>query len=99
MNWIISWFRSKNLTAHSIAVAGLFVATLITTDQTVRDFVLKMFHDHPDVGTYIVVLSGIVLKYTRSSSAAGTVAAAKIIIAQPDAPTHAEVEAASTQLK
>jgi hypothetical protein len=96
---ILAWIRSKNITAHSIAAIGVIVATLITSDQTVRNFVLELFEKHPAIGTDIVVFAGIIIKYSNSSSAAGTVAVAKVILDSPNPPTKAAVEAADTTLK
>ena len=43
----------------------------------------------------IIILAGIVAKYSHSSSPAGTVANAKAIMAQPNAPTAAQVDSAT----
>lgn len=99
MGIFIAWLRSKNLTAHSVAALGVLIATIITSDQTVRDFVLQIFHDHPAMGTDILVLAGIILKYSHSSSDAGKVAVAKAILDSPDPPTKSAVDAADTTLK
>ena len=84
MGMILAWIRSKNVTAHSVAAIGILIATVITSDQTVRDFVMQLFHNHPAMGTDILVLAGIILKYSHSSSAAGKVAVAKAILDSPD---------------
>lgn len=91
---LIAWFKSKNVTAHTIAAVGVLAATAITTDQQVRDFVLGLFQAHPKIGTGILTVAGIILKYSHSSSAAGTVAQAEKVMASPNPPTPAAVEAA-----
>jgi hypothetical protein len=99
VNTIISWLKSKNITSHTVAVAAIFLATLISTDQQVRDFVLTIFKAHPSLGADIILLATVILKYTRSSSAAGTVAQAIVIESSPKPPTQADVNAADTTTK
>jgi hypothetical protein len=99
MNALMAWLKSKNLTSHSIAAAAIALATLITTDQQVRDFLISTFQQHPKIGTGIVTLAGIILKYSHSSSAAGTVATAQHIELSPNPPTPAEVAAANPKEK
>jgi hypothetical protein len=94
MNALLAWFKSKNVSAHTIAAVAILAATAITTDQQVRDFVLGIFQAHPKVGTGILTVAGIILKYSHSSSAAGKVVAAEKVMASPNPPTPAAVEAA-----
>jgi hypothetical protein len=68
-------------------------------DAQVRNFVLQLFRDHLILGSDLVVLAGIIFKYSQSSSKAGTVAEARNILDKPDSPTPAAVEAANTELK
>ena len=93
---LIAWFKSKNITAHSIAVIAIAAATAITTDEQVRSFVTGMFQNHPKIFTGIMSAAAIILKYSHSSSAAGTVANAQSIEASPKPPTPAAVQAAQT---
>jgi hypothetical protein len=95
MNALVAWFKSKNITSHSIAVAIVGLASLIMTDETVRNFILGFFTKRPDVGVAIVSLAGIILKYSHSSSPAGAVAQAKAVLSEPDAPTAKQVDAAT----
>jgi hypothetical protein len=97
MQEFLSWLRSKSITSHTIAVAAIAAATLITTDQQLRDFVLELFKAHPVIGTDIIALAGIILKYSHSSSPAGTVATATAILASPERPTAGEVLAATVK--
>jgi hypothetical protein len=94
MSTLIAWLKSKNWTTHSIAAAAVFIAGLISTDAQVRNLVLSFFEKHPAIGTDVVALAAIILKYSRSSSKAGTVAIAQVIAASPDPPTQAAVDAA-----
>ncbi len=94
MDKLIAWAKSKNITAHSIAVAAIGLATLYTTDQDFRDFILGLVKDHPKISADIALAVGMVLKYSHSSSAAGTVAKAEQVMASPNPPTPAAIEAA-----
>lgn len=69
MNGIIAWFKAQKISAHAIAGFGVSLAILISTDQAVRDFVLGLFHDHPKIGSEIVILAGLILKYSSSTAA------------------------------
>ena len=92
---LAAWFKSKNITAHTIAAVAILAATAITTDETVRNFVLGFFQTHPKIGTGIITVAGIILKYSHSSSDAGTVAAAERVLSSPNPPTQAAVAAAT----
>jgi len=96
---IAAWFKGKNITAHSVAALAIAFATAYTSDQQFRDFVISMFQTHPKILADITLAVGIILKYSHSSSAAGTVATAQVIAASPNAPTPAAVEAAKTSDK
>jgi hypothetical protein len=95
MNSFLLWIKSKNITSHSIAAVVIGAAGLIMTDETVRNFVLGLFQKHPNIGTAIVSLAGIILKYSHSSSPASTVAQAKAVLASPDAPMASAIDAQS----
>lgn len=99
MNTIIAWFHSKSITSHSIAAGAIVLAGLITVDPQVRDFVTSLFQAHPTLGADIVLLAGLIAKYTHSSSPAGTMATSRAIITTPDAPTKAQVDAADTKVQ
>jgi len=91
----IAWLKSKNITTHTIAALGISAAGLITFDPQVQQFVLTLLKAHPALAGDIIILAGIVAKYSHSSSPAGTVANAKAIMALPNAPTAAQVDSAS----
>ena len=90
-----AWLKSKNWTAHSLAIVGLTAAGLITGDPQVRNFILEIFKAHPTLGADIVILAGIIAKYSHSSSAAGKVAVAEEILASANPPSPAAVAAAT----
>jgi hypothetical protein len=95
MNEIIAWFKSKNITAHVLAGLAITAATVITSDQQVQQFLVAVLKAHPAAAADIVLAAGIIAKYTHSSSPAGTLATANEIKSQPDAPTAAQVDAAT----
>jgi hypothetical protein len=94
---IKAWLLSKNLTAHTVAAVLLSAATVISADPQARQFVAMTFERHPGIGAWIIAAAGIAAKYSHSSSAAGTVATAKVIQNSPDAPTASQVQAASVK--
>lgn len=91
-----AWLRSKNITSHAIVATVVLVASAVTTDQQVRDFLIGLLQAHPKLATGIFSLAAIILKYSHSSSAAGKVAAAENVLASPNPPTEAAVAAANT---
>ena len=91
-----AWIKSKNITAHTVAVAAVTAATIITTDEQVRSFLVGVFQLHPKIVSGITSLAVIILKYGHSSSPAGVVANAKSDLASPTPPTQAAVQAAQT---
>ena len=93
---IRAWFLSKNITSHSIAVAAVAFATLYTTDDQFRNFVIALFQNHPKILADISLAAGVILKYMHSSSPAGTVGAAQAIQASANPQTQVEVNAADT---
>jgi hypothetical protein len=94
----VAWFKGKNITAHSVAVAAIGFATLYSSDEQFRDFVLLLVKNHPKIIADIGMAVTIILKYSHSSSAAGTVATAQKIESSPNPPTPAEVTAATLPL-
>jgi hypothetical protein len=99
VNRIIAWFRSKNITAHTIAALLVSAATAVATDEQVRSFLVGAFQAHPKVASTIIALAGITLKYSHSSSAAGAIVAGRAALDSPSAPTSAQVAAADPTLK
>ena len=97
MNTIAAWFRSKNITTHTIAAFLLAAAGLIATDQQVQDFIVQLFKAHPALGSEIVAVALIIAKYSHSSSPAGAVAQSRAILANGNAPTTKQVDAADTK--
>ena len=97
MNKIASWFRSKSITSHTIAVALLSIAGVIAGDKQVQDFLVSLLAAHPGAAAEIISVAVIAAKYSRSSSPAGTLATARDIKDSGNAPTAAQVDAASTK--
>ena len=92
MNAIVTWLRSRNITAHSITAASIALAGLIVSDEKVRTFILNLFVQHPKWGSAIVLIAGIIVNNSNPQTAAAKVATAKQVLAQPDAPSAKAVE-------
>ena len=97
MNWLIAWFKSKNITTHAIAAFCISAAVFITSDPQAQQYLLELLKAHPALATDIVLMAGLIAKYSHSSSSAGTVANARAILANGSAPTTAQVDAADTK--
>ena len=106
LRWQIfcAWLVSKNITTHTVGAGLLAFAFAYTTSSWLRDQISTLFVGHPMIISKIgiiagdiVILAGIWAKFSHSSTPAGTVAQAKFIQTQPDAPTRAEVDAATTK--
>lgn len=97
MNALLAWLKSKNITSHSVAVAVASAAALIMSDEQVRSWITGAFVDHPKIATGIISAAGIILKYSHSSSPAGTMAQARQVLTSPDAPTAKQVDDATTK--
>ena len=96
IEWLTAWAKSRNITSHSVAVAAIIVATIVSKDQQARDFVLGLFQAHPKIGTYLVALAMLIAKYAPATSAAGSVVRAQAVMASPQAPTTKEIADAKT---
>ena len=66
MNALVEFFKSRNMTSHSVTAACILIASLTTTDTAFRDMILKLFQAHPKLGTDIVTLSGILTMYLNA---------------------------------
>jgi hypothetical protein len=97
IDWLSAWFKAHNWSTHSIAAFLAVAAGIIVADPQAKALVLSLFKNNPDLGTAIVTLAGIYVAYKTSHSPAGIMAESKAIQAQPDAPTAAEVDAATTK--
>lgn len=71
MNALLAWFKSRNITSHTVAVgiAGFF--TLYSADQAFRDVVLKLVEHHPEIAAALAAAVGIWTKYSGAHSAQG----------------------------
>ena len=94
MNSIAAWFRSKNITTHTVGAAVFGLAGIIATDRQVQQYVVQLFVAHPALAAQIIGGAVIIAKYSHSSSPAGTLATARAINDSPNAPTRAQVDAA-----
>jgi hypothetical protein len=97
MNFIAAWIKSKNLSTHAFIVAAVGLAGLIASDPAIQQWIKDTLSAHPSIASGIVVFALAIAKAWPSSSAAGTLATANYIKAQPDAPTAAQVDAATTK--
>lgn len=73
MSKLIAFLKSKNITSHTVAALAISAATLISTDEQVRTFLVGAFVHHPKIATEIIALASIILKYSRGSSPTGAV--------------------------
>lgn len=60
---IREFLKSRSKWAHGLAAAGLGLCTLIVSDQHFRDKILTLFAHHPDIGSELVIVAGIVVTY------------------------------------
>jgi len=93
---IQAWFLSKNITTHTLAAFAIVAAGIIAFDPQAQTFVKQVCGAHAALATEIITLCLIVAKYSPSRSDAGVVAASKAIMANGNAPTAAQVDAATT---
>jgi hypothetical protein len=73
-NPLVAWLKDHSITSHSVAVGLVSAATLIASDEQVRSFLVGLFSAHPKIATSIIALSGIILKYSRSTTTSGAAA-------------------------
>jgi hypothetical protein len=67
MNSIITWFKSKNITSHTVLAGAIALAVLITTDQQAQSFIVSILQAHPVAASDIILLAGVVAKYSHST--------------------------------
>jgi hypothetical protein len=92
VTYMIAWFKSKNITSHTVAAFLIVFATAYSSNlYGVRDLCIELFKNHPTIPADTLLLCGLILKYTHSSSPAGTIATAESILALPGAPTTKEI--------
>ena len=97
MNILIAWAKSKNWTTHTVIAAAIGLAGLIAADPAIQDWIKTTLAAHPQLASLIVLASLAVAKNSHSSSDAGTLATARTITSSGDAPTAAQVDAATTK--
>ena len=100
----IAYVKSKNKTTHAFGAFIVSAAFAYTTSPALRDYIGTLLVGYPVIVTKIGVLAidisaGVTLwrNYSHSSSPAGTLATAREIKSRPDAPTAAQVDAATTK--
>jgi hypothetical protein len=98
MNFV-AWLRSKNITTHTVAALALAAAGAITFDPQVQQILVALLKGHPTLVADIVLIAGVIAKYSQSSSPSGTLANARAVKDAPNAPTSAQVDAADTAIK
>ena len=76
MNQFVAWLKSKNITSHTVFGVITVMASAVVLDEQIRTFVLGLFAAHPKIGTAIIAIAGIILKYSTGMSAAGVLKAA-----------------------
>jgi|HubBroStandDraft_1064217.scaffolds.fasta_scaffold505971_2 hypothetical protein len=96
MNAILAWIKSKNISTHVIIVFASGLACTVAADPALQAWIKTALPNHPTLTSFIVLASIAWAKQSHSSSPAGTVANAKAILAQPNAPSAAQVESATT---
>lgn len=104
LEYLIAWFKSKNITTHTIGLAIVGAAFAYDGSPQLRNYIGTVFTGYPVVVTHIGelaanIVAGVTLwrNYSHSSSPAGTLATARTINATPDAPTATQVDDASTK--
>jgi hypothetical protein len=104
IDWLVAWAKSKNITTHTVGGFIVAFAVAYNSSSDMRNYISTLFVGYPVVATKIAVLmtdiaAGVALwrNFSHSSSPAGTLATAREIHAQPDAPTSAQIDAASTK--
>lgn len=80
MSIVLSWLKSKNLNAHATVAVILALAGLISGDPTVQTILANLFKNHPEQVTLIIAIAGVILRYSKSSTAASTVSQAQALV-------------------
>jgi hypothetical protein len=94
---IKAWLNAHNVTTKSILAFIVSGSCIISTVPQAKDFVLLTFQRHPYVGTWVMAAAGLITLLMSPHSDAGALAHANAIKAKPDAPTAADVSAATTK--
>ena len=92
-----AWFRSKSPQAHSLLGLMGSLALYIASSHDAQQFLITLLAGHPGVAAAIISLAVSAAGYMHSSSPAGTLATARDIKDSGNAPTAAQVDAASTK--
>jgi hypothetical protein len=95
---ILAWLKSKNWTTHTVGAACISAAIYISASQQAQQFLLDLLKAHPALAADAILLATLIAKASRSSSPAGTMAAARAIRADGDQPTTKQVDEADTAI-
>ena len=99
INKFIAWLKSKNWTAHTVAAFCISAAIFISSDSQAQQFLLDLLKAHPALAADVILLAGLIAKYSHSSSPAGTLAGARAVMDEPNTPTPAQVNAADPKIQ
>jgi hypothetical protein len=104
IDWFTAWIKAHNITAHTIGLAIVTAAFAYDSSPQLRDYIGTVFTGYPVVVTHIGelaanIVAGVTLwrNYSSPHSKAGAVAHSNAILDESDAPTAAEVDAATTK--
>lgn len=61
MNSLIDMLKNRKISGHVIVAGIITIAGAVITNQSLRDQILKLFIHHPDIGTGIVGICGIIV--------------------------------------
>ena len=95
---IVAWLKSKNWTTHAVLALALPAAGIITFDPQAQQLLVDLLKSHPALAADIILLAGVIAKYSHSSSQAGTLANARNIEATKSIPS-AKIDAADVAIK
>ena len=101
---IKAWLLAHNITAHTVGTVIVGFALAYTSSPDLRNYIATVFIGYPTVVTHFGVLmvdiaAAVTLwrNYATPRSDAGVMAAARVVAAKSDAPTVAQVDAATTK--
>jgi len=102
----IAFLKSKNISTHTVGGAIVTFAFAYDTSLDLRNYIGSLLVGEPVIVTRLGVVcanivAGVTLwaKYSHSSSPAGTLARARAITSNGNAPTAAQVDAADVKIQ
>jgi ABC-type sugar transport system permease subunit len=91
---VTAWIKAHSITTHVLIVGIISAAGVIYNSTEAQGFISTIFKS-PRVTTVVVAVSGLILLLISPHSDAGAIAKSNAIKDQPDAPTAAQVSAAT----